>query len=98
MARMPPHSPLTGASGAVGKEIVFKRYGNKTVVSKYPDMTKVKPSALQRQGRSLFAEAVRFAQLINNHPELKALYTSELQAGESVFHKAKQEYLNRLQG
>jgi hypothetical protein len=96
MARLPKNSPLSGASGTIGKELVFKRYGDKTVVSKYPDMTRVKPSPLQRQGRNLFREAVLFAQLINAHPALRALYASELGAGESVFHKVKQEYLNRL--
>ena len=82
-------------SGTIGKELVFKRYKDKTVVSKYPDMTKVRPSPRQKNERSFFREAIKFAQLVNRIPELRALYEKELQPGESVFHKAKAEYMNR---
>ena len=96
MARLPIDSPLSGTRGRLGKEIVLKQYKDKTVVSRYPDMTKVKASALQRQQRQLFKEAMQFARLISSSPELRALYRQELQAGESVFHSAKKEYLNRF--
>lgn len=96
MARISPHSLLADISGTIGKEVVFKRYKDKTVVSKYPDMTKVKPSARQKQERSFFREATAFAQLINRHPQLRALYAAELLPGETVFHRVKKEYLNRF--
>jgi len=97
MARLSKDSPLADVRGTIGKEVVFKHYGDKTVVSKYPDMTKVKATALQAARRRLFSEAIRFARLIHSHPELRALYAEELQPGESVFHKAKKEYFNRME-
>lgn len=36
-------------SGQMNKEIVFKQYGDKTVVSKYPDMSKRVLSSKQEQ-------------------------------------------------
>ncbi|RYZ55869.1 MAG: hypothetical protein EOO14_12785 [Chitinophagaceae bacterium] len=98
MARLTPDSILASCSGSLGKEIVFKRYADKTVVSKYPDMSKIKASVLQMHHRKLFKEALLFAQFVNRHPELHSLYNEDLQPGESVFHKAKKEYLNRLKG
>jgi hypothetical protein len=55
-------------SGGIGKQLVFKQYKDKTVVTSYPDMSNVKPSKLQKQKRSLFAEAVAYAQNINRNP------------------------------
>ena len=43
-----------GLSGAIGKEIVFKRYTDKTVVTKYPDMKNIVPSAAQKIQRKKF--------------------------------------------
>ena len=37
-----------GLSGAIGKELVFKRYADKTVVTKYPNMKNIMPSAAQK--------------------------------------------------
>ena len=39
---------LKGLRGHIGKEIVFKKYGNKTVVTRYPDMSNVKPSVRRK--------------------------------------------------
>jgi hypothetical protein len=40
---------LKKLSGHLGKQIVFKQYGNKTVVSKYPDMSNRKLSPEQKK-------------------------------------------------
>jgi polyhydroxyalkanoate synthesis regulator protein len=48
---------LNNLSGQVGRQIVFKQYGNKTVVSKYPDMSKRKFSSRQKQLQNTMAEA-----------------------------------------
>src|SRR5664279_3504573 len=44
-------------SGHLGKEIVFKQYGNKTVVTKYPDMSKRVLSEKQIRINEIMAEA-----------------------------------------
>ena len=48
---------LKNLSGQLGRQIVFKQYGNKTVVSKYPDMSKRKFSPRQKQLQNTMAEA-----------------------------------------
>ncbi len=86
---------LKELSGAIGKQLVFKQYRGKTVVSQYPDMSNVKPSELQKEKRSLFAEAVKYARRINNDPEQKALYLKKAKKGQSAYHCALKEYLDK---
>ena len=84
---------LKGLRGHIGKEIVFKKYGNKTVVTRYPDMSNVKPSELQKKEQSRFARAVAYAQNINRNPALKAEYKTKVKKGQTVYHFAISEYL-----
>ena len=49
MARIHSNIITQGLSGQIGQQVVFKRYGKKTVVSRYPDMSKVKPSKKQKK-------------------------------------------------
>ena len=86
---------LRGAQGQLGKQIVFKKYGNKTIVTKYPDMSNIKPSAAQKAKRSLFAKAVQYAQAINNNPIKKAAYKKKVKKGQSVYHYALKEFLKK---
>jgi hypothetical protein len=44
-------------SGQLNKELVFKQYGDKTVVTKYPDMSKRTLSAKQIQMQERMEEA-----------------------------------------
>ena len=44
-------------SGHLGKQIVFKQYGDKTVVTKYPDMSKRVLSPAQRRINEIMQEA-----------------------------------------
>ncbi|MDB5210929.1 MAG: hypothetical protein JWQ30_1756 [Sediminibacterium sp.] len=85
---------LQGLSGAVAKQLVFKTYAGKTVVSKFPDMSSVKPSAAQESRRMLFREAVSFAKAINNDPVARQKYASKLPAGSSVYQAALKDYLH----
>jgi hypothetical protein len=96
MARSNKSILLHQVSGQIGKQIVVKRYGNKTVITAYPDMSKVKPSKLQKVKRKVFAEAVAYAQAINNDPAKKALYSKKVKRGQSVYNYAIKEYLMKM--
>ncbi len=48
---------LQKLSGHLGKEIVFKQYGDKTVVTKYPDMSKRVLSPAQLRINEIMQEA-----------------------------------------
>ena len=84
---------LRNVQGQIGKEFVVKKYGKKTVVTKYPDMSGIKPSKLQKVKRSRFAEAVAFAQSIIRDPSKKAIYAKKVKKGQSVYHYAIKEFL-----
>lgn len=84
---------LRNVQGQIGKELVVKKYGKKTVITKYPDMSGIKPSKLQKVKRSRFAEAVAYAQNILHNPALKAQYAAKVKKGQSVYHYAIKEFL-----
>jgi hypothetical protein len=71
---------------------VFKQYGDKTVITQYPDMSRVKPSIKQKNSRNLFKDAVVYAKNINRNPALKKKYLKKVKPGESVYHYAIKEY------
>jgi len=62
---------LGNLSGRLGKELVFKQYGGKTVVSKYPDMSNRKFSSRQKQLQNTMAEANYHARTILIDEELR---------------------------
>ena len=95
MARASKNSALNEISGQLGKQLVIKQYGDKTVISQYPDMDGVKPSLLQTHYQTVFAEAVAYAKHINDDRELKKKYLEKVRPRQSVYHYAMKEYLNK---
>jgi len=59
-------------SGHLGKQVVFKQYGDKTVVSKYPDMSRRKLTEKQKKVNEMMEEATYYAKHIMADAELKA--------------------------
>ncbi|RPE12793.1 hypothetical protein EGT74_04410 [Chitinophaga lutea] len=58
-------------SGHVGREVVFKQYGDKTVVSKYPDMSNRTLSPKQVRNNEIMEEANYEAKRIMADEELR---------------------------
>jgi hypothetical protein len=81
--------------GQIGKQIVIKQYGKKTVISAYPNMSGIKPSKLQKQKRSKFSDAVAYAQSIIHNPALKDAYAKKLKKGQRIYNAAIREFLRR---
>lgn len=81
--------------GQIGKQIVVKQYGNKTVITKYPDMSGIKPSKLQLLKRKNFANAIAYARSIVRDPVKKAIYAKRLSKGKRVYNAAISEYLSK---
>jgi hypothetical protein len=94
MARTNSNALLKGFSGAIGKQIVVKQYGDKTVISKYPDMSGVKASPNQKKRRSVFHDGVAYAKAIVRNPAKKAAYAKKLAKGQRVFQAAMSEYMH----
>jgi hypothetical protein len=95
MARVSKKSLLSKAKGKIGDEIVVKQYSYGTVITRYPDMSRVKRSARQKEEQSLFKQAVKYAQGIIYNPKKKADYAKKLKEGKSVYHAAIKEYMKK---
>ncbi|MGZ3846101.1 MAG: hypothetical protein ACXVBH_08590 [Flavisolibacter sp.] len=95
MARLRSNSVFSGIQGRIGKEIVFKQYVDKVVISIYPRVPKRKPTERQMIYRERLKEANVYARSIKRDWELRKQYEKDLKPGESVFHKAKKEYFER---
>ena len=62
---------LKKLSGHLGKQIVFKQYGDKTVVTKYPDMSRRKLSPKQLRINEIMEEANEKAKAILGNEVLR---------------------------
>jgi hypothetical protein len=87
---------LKNASGSIGKELVFKRYYDKTVVSKMPDMSKRVLSAKQIETNERMRLATKCAKAWYKIEEerIKARIRLKLPAHKSLFHAMVKEYLD----
>lgn len=92
MARANKSLLLAGLRGRVG-DIVIKQYRYGTVVTKLPDMSKVKTTKLQKKKRKRFKEAVAYAKQILADPEKKAIYKTRIKKGKTIYHSAISEFL-----
>ncbi len=88
-------SPLKKSSRNKIGHIVIKQYGDKTVVSKYPDMSNIIPSEFQVKKRSRFADAVAYAKTISQNPVFRADFVKRKGDVKSVYQEALKEYLGR---
>lgn len=77
MAQVKKNFIIKGLSGRVGRNLVFKNYGSKTVVSAYPDMSKVKLSVKQKKENKRFKEAMAYAKSQMSDPDSKAAYKAK---------------------
>ena len=91
---------LKGVSGKLGGQLIVKNYGDKTVLSKYPDMSKRKLSPKQKKNNDLMFDAHYAAKAIMADETLRMeaqirlnvtrnkLYTSLIR---EYFQKSKEE-------
>ncbi|HET8827810.1 MAG TPA: hypothetical protein VFM79_00640 [Pelobium sp.] len=89
---------LKGFSGHIDKTVVIKQYpGNRTVITAYPDMSKVKPSKAQLAAKSDFAHAVAYAKNVINN-EAKKLEAKERLAEKkgTLYHALIAEYMRNI--
>ena len=63
------------------------------VMSNWPSKPRGKPSKAQVERRSLFEEAVFYAQRIKGDPKKSAAYKKKLKGRRSVYHAAISDYM-----
>lgn len=86
---------LKNVKGQISKTLVVKQYGDKTVISAYPDMSNVIYNERQKMEQSRFSKAVEYAKSILKDPVRKAEFIAMLPPGKRAYNAAIQEYLNR---
>ena len=69
MAKILMNPALLGLRGQIGR-LVFKHYHHGMVVSRHPDMSRVKPSAAQRAQRKKMKEAAEYYRRVLQDPVL----------------------------
>jgi hypothetical protein len=75
MATVATNPIINGLSGMLGKNLVFKRWGDKTIVASYTKPKK--QSEQQKQNRSKFREATHWAKMILKDPVRKTYYQKQ---------------------
>jgi hypothetical protein len=82
---------MTNVSGAIGKQLVFRKVNGKTLICKYPNRSHVVYTEEQIGYRTLFARASAYASSILKDPVKKAAYKRH---GEtSVYHSAIKDFM-----
>jgi antibiotic biosynthesis monooxygenase (ABM) superfamily enzyme len=84
---------LADVSGHIGKKLVIKQYGDRIVVSKFPNMSKVKYTKMQKQGQSLFQRAVIFGRYVVSDPKKKKEFAKKAKKGQTAYHAAVSAFM-----
>ena len=96
MARLASNDPILKLlRGKLGKQLVFKQYGDTIVVTKYPKFRKKKRSPAQKANTTLFAQAVAFAQTILRDPKKYAAFKGKAKKGKTVYNTAISHFLRK---
>lgn len=89
---------LEKLSGHLGKQLVFKQYGDKTVVSTYPDMSRRKLSPKQKRINTIMEEANYEAKRIMADEELRSEAQVRLNVTRNKLYTALiKEYFKAIQ-
>jgi hypothetical protein len=91
MARVNGNIATEKVSGAIGKQLVYRQFNGKTVVSKYPNRSEVQYTPEQLEFRKLFAKASKFASDIVKDPVKKKAYKAK--RGASIYHTALRDFM-----
>lgn len=88
---------LQNASGSVGRMLVFKKYYDKTVVSKMPDMSKRVLSEKQKESNERMRLATIYAKYLyaTEEGKIKARIRLKVAAHKSLFHALVKEHLDQ---
>jgi len=90
-------SPIfTGFRGSVNRNLLFRQCGGKTVLSHFPDRSKVVYSELQKQAQKRFSAAVDFARVVIREPGLRDVYSlrASLLGFRSAWNLAIAEFMS----
>jgi hypothetical protein len=94
MAKINDNLLVKGARGHVGKQLVYKKRGNDTLLARMPSVNKdAEVTQDQEKARDLFAEAVRYASGAITDPVLKNQYQEKTGPSNTAYNIAFRDYL-----
>lgn len=94
MARLIDNPLLNKPRGKIGN-LVFRKYGDRTIICMAPGARKKPPTAMQASQMQLFKEAVAYARALCNDPDKVSEIEKKLKPGQSVWHFAVAEYFKQ---
>ena len=93
MAKSRDNVVMQGASGTVGKMLVFRQRGDKTIIARRPKNRAERiysPDQLQAQNR--FLDASLYARKAIDNPELKAAYQAKANINQTAYNVAFKDF------
>lgn len=89
---------LKGIKGHIDKTVVVKQYsGDRTIITAYPDMSKVKPSEAQLVAKANFSKAVAYAKETISNTEYKKIANQRLAKRKgTLYHALIAEYMGNI--
>ena len=94
MAKVNDNLLARGARGHVGKQFVYRKRGDDTIIARMPTVNKdAVPTHKQTQTRDLFSDATNYASGVLASPDLKKEYEKKLTPGKTAYNLAVRDYL-----
>lgn len=94
MARIIENLLIEGARGNVGKQIVYRKHGNKTTIGKMPRFDPNQPATDSQQNvREQFGSASAYATGAMGNEELKKAYQRKAKPGVTAYNMAMRDFL-----
>ncbi len=81
--------------GSIGKELVFREWGGKIIVSKWPRARPEKPTPAQAATQEKFRMASKYAKAINSNADqsLAQAYASKLKPRQTIYSRALEDFM-----
>ena len=94
MAKSTTNGLTHGYYGKVG-DMVYRRFGNKSILQKLPDFSGVRWSKAQKGNRKRFRDATVQAHKAMADPELRAFYQKKAKKGQTAWNVAISDFMLR---
>ena len=93
MAKSKDNVVMEGASGKIGRMLVFRQRADQTIIARRAKKTSKPITDLQQEIRNRFTEAAYYAKSAIEDPILKQAYQDKAKLGQTAYNVAFADYL-----
>ena len=93
MAKSKDNVVMEGASGKIGKMLVFRQRADQTIIARRPKKSLRQVTDDQQEARNRFTEAAYYAKSAISDPILKEAYQAKAKLGQTAYNVAFADYL-----